>query len=466
MATQYSNFSNPTITSDQPMGWQAAQQQTGNAINSIGSYLANQQSKVQQLQIEQAGDLSKAHIMASQYYPQAVPVVENMMKNNPYAMRAFGNQQGGSLGQAGQMGGNPNMFASMIGAPGANAYGGGMYPTTANGTADSTQGGGINMSPVATSMTMGGGKPPEQTVINPVGEQVKSAATSSGSELGKASVPGAVGTASAAGSYGSKMGEEQATANTGSVRDDAQFNQMAQSLKNILDLHGKLSDKGLAGSGPNEAFTEGVYNNIPNLPFMGGMNPQKNLTNPESQDQLGRFTSSRNENMIRFQPQLSQQYGQAGSIRIMDSLLNLAGGEIPSLATPHDQAVGNVQGTLRSLYVFKESTNAYAQHLQAIGAKMPQNPQDYINGVAPYISQFKTALTPEDEKELGTLTNQVTGKNQLPAQGGSVNPVMNQQGKQQAQPSKTNIPTNRPAGATHYSPSTGKFYNDQGNVVG
>ena len=89
-----------------------------------------------------------------------------------------------------------------------------------------------------------------------------------------------------------------------------------------------------------------------------------------------------------------------------------------------------------------------------------------LNLIDPNEEPEKYILTPEDEKELGTLTNQVTGKNQLPAQGGSVNPVMNQQGKQQAQPSKTNIPTNRPAGATHYSPSTGKFYNDQGNVVG
>ena len=45
MAQQYSNFSNPTITSDQPMGWQLANQNTAQAINNIGGYLTRIQLK-------------------------------------------------------------------------------------------------------------------------------------------------------------------------------------------------------------------------------------------------------------------------------------------------------------------------------------------------------------------------------------------------------------------------------------
>lgn len=215
-----------------------------NAMASATNYFAGQQQNIQQLQMQQASDLSKAHLVASQYYPQVVPTIEKMMSNNPYARRAF-NPQSGSLATAGQgtptMGGNPNVFGSMFGAPGTTPMGTGILPTKSDGTADTTSTG-LNMSPVATSMTMGGGKPPETTIKNPAAEQTLAAATSSGNIKGKASEASDQSKVSAAEAVGTKMGDE-------GIDRDASYYTMGRVISNAMADYKAVTAQ-QAGSGP------------------------------------------------------------------------------------------------------------------------------------------------------------------------------------------------------------------------
>lgn len=440
MAQQYSNFSNPTITSDQPMGWQAASQNTQQAISSMGSYLADQQSKVQSLQMQQASDLSKARTMAQLYYPQAIPQVESMMSQNPYARRAFPQQQpqGGMAQTATQpMGGNPNMMGSMIGAPGTTPYGTGMLPTPSTTGSGDTSGGGMSMSPVSTggTITSGGMEPPKfsQSIVNPVGEQVKAQATAQG----EANVAPNK-------EYSTKMASELADSNIGSIRQNSMLQRTASSLQNLVDLHKQLSDKGAAGNAWSEWVADN-YNKIPNNGEGGSpIGMRDKSVSPDVQNLIGKYRAARNETMISTQPNLTAQFDKPGSSRIMDSVLDLTKQEYGSLDTPHNEMVGNAQGTLGTLMRFDNATGSYFQDLRKSGLQLPtslpnpnndpnidsQNQKMEANVAQQIASRFPNAsLTSQQQKQLDGLINQVTP----PTKSGNINPIMNQQTKQPTQ---------------------------------
>lgn len=180
MANQYQNFSNPTITPDQPTGWQAANQSMSGLISHASDYLMQQQQKVQDLQLQQAQDLSKFKTLDQVYYGGAYSQkLDSLLSQNPYGRHLIGPRS--SLSNAGQpdspMTGNPNVGAAMIGAPGASMYGTGMFPMNSPTTGGAPSGGGsmssvnpVSSGPVVTGGTQKAFEPPSMNFANPAGE--------------------------------------------------------------------------------------------------------------------------------------------------------------------------------------------------------------------------------------------------------------------------------------------------------
>ena len=433
MANQYQNFSNPTIVPDQKYGWDLANQNTGQAINSIGSYLAKQQDNVQQLQLQQASDLSKAHIMASQWMPAAVPTIENMMSQNPYARRAFPGQQPGqgqSLGQSGAIptnGVNPNIMGSMLGAVGTTGYGTGMYqtPSTSNDTS-SSNGGSTNMSPVVTSATIGGMKPPEYQVINPVGEQVKAQATAQG----EANVAPSK-------EYATKMADTQALSQENIARDNTQMTSVFATLKNLHDIHSQLASQNLAGTHLGELEQEGMpyVGDVAALTDQKPADLQNNIMSPDNQNLIGQFQAGRNEGITRSIQPIQNQVDKTGASRISESLMDMTKGEYGDLTDSQATFDGKTLGTAKTLYRITLASQNYADQLKAQGIKLNSNDPNFNpDTIAQHIynQAQEIQFTPAQAKDFNGYANQIMGSKNVDYSGvlpkqGSMNPVNGQQ---------------------------------------
>jgi len=443
MATNYQNFSNPTITSDQPMGWQSAQQNTAQAINSIGSYLAKQQGNVQQLQMQQASDLSKAKMMDQLYYGGAHgQMIDSMLSQNPYGRHLISPQgqgqqpQGQGMAQSANqpMGGNPNMFGGMIGSAGTTPYGTGMLPQpTVQGIPQGStdQSGGMSMSPVSTgsTLTMGGMEPPKISMsnVNPMGEQIKA----------QANAQGAANVAPSK-EYSEKMAGAQAQASENIARDSSQMTSVFQTLKNLHDIHSQLANSNLAGTDLGDLASENL-GHVGTLSALFGQKPadvQNSLVSPENQNLLGQFQSGRNEGITRAIQPIQNQVDKVGSSRISDSLMHMTEGEYGRLEDTQPQFNGKTLGTARTLYRITLASQNYADQLKAQGIQLNGNDKNFNpDAIAKtiYNNANSIEMTPAQKSDFNSYANKIMGtqgqdySSATPqkSMGGSLNPVTN-----------------------------------------
>lgn len=235
MADQYQNFTNPTIIPDHPVGWQAANSNLADVIKNSTQYVIQQHQKIQDLQLQQAQDLSKFRTLDQVYYGgQHGGQIDALLAQNPYG-KSLVNPNGplsqqGTSNPSGSIG-TPGMGASMIGFPGMNnnITGQSMLPmptTGSNGTSMSPvnpTGGG----PVITSMTQKAFEAPSMTIQNPAGE----AAVQGAKSQAEANV--AVPTEYAKNVVGSKAKEDTAFNSLNAMSDN-----LVSSLKGVLAQQG------------------------------------------------------------------------------------------------------------------------------------------------------------------------------------------------------------------------------------
>lgn len=210
--------------------------------------------------------------------------------------------------------------------------------------------------------------------------------------------------ADAAKAAATDMAKEQTAANTTASRDTAQFQMVAQGIKNLNELHKNLVNKGFAGDMYRGALSE----NLDKLP----VEVQKKFPGltTDVQKDIGKFVSGRNELLVKVQPILSQQFGQAGSVRIMESLVNLSKQEFGGLGTPRAQYEGQAEGTLGSLYRIKIASDKYLEELKKSGNPIPPNTPEGEAEVARGISANMSDLSPEQEKQLRDIVSNTLGK--------------------------------------------------------
>lgn len=409
MANQYQNFSNPTITPDQPTGWQAANQSMSGLISHASDYLVQQQQKVQEIQLQQAQDLNKFKTLDQVYYGGAhSQQLDSLLSQNPYGRHIVGSRS--SLSNAGQpdspMTGNPNVGAAMIGAPGASMYGTGMFPMNSPTTGGAPSGGGSmsSVNPASSGPVVIGGtqkafEPPSMTFANPSGEaQVAAAKT------------GAEG-----------MTTANTEANIGATKDTQQLGMIVNALKPLAESYEKVyNSKALGMPAAGDVYGSSIVKHLDMIP----RGAQSSVVNPDTQAAAGQFLANKNELVTKLQPMLSQQFGKDGSSRIMESLLNMSQNELGDLNTPRDQFHGQLTGTISSLYRIAKAAQAYKQDLQTSG-QQPPDPQTATSEIMRRM-QLQT-MGPQEQKELQGLIRDTLGTKQIDGAksslGGSMNPV-------------------------------------------
>lgn len=413
MADQYQNFTNPTIIPDQKYGWQSANQGMSDLVKNASGYLMEQHKKVQDLQLQQAQDLSKFKTLDQIYYGGAhSSQLDDLLSQNPYGKKLV-SQQPQSLSTAGQ-GQTPGSMAAganMIGMPGMSTMSGqSVLPSPiVNGSNGSS---GTSMSPmnptngpVVTGMTQKAFEPPSITMQNPAGE---------------AAVAGAKG-------YSEKMSGEMAGAQVGTAKDIQQLGMIKNAIKPLVESYDKAYNSkagGLPAAG--DIYGSTIAKNTDFIPRAF----QNSIVPADTQKATGQFLANKNELVTKLQPLLSQQFGKDGSSRIMESLLNMSQQEIGDLNTPRDQFHGQLTGTISSLYRIAKASQAYKQDLQNSGQSAP-DPDVAAQEIAKRM-QLQT-LQPEEQKELQGMIDDTLGNK--PQQGGSQNPIM----KQQAQTSNSDV---------------------------
>lgn len=192
-----------------------------------------------------------------------------------------------------------------------------------------------------------------------------------------------------------EKGTQQAQAEQGTVRDKAQYNLMIGAIKNNMDIYNKLYDKGFAG----DKAAPAIASNLNMVPRFGGLQESvsKNLgISPDVQKNIGNFTASRNEMLVKMQPFLSQQFGQAGTSRIMESLIHLAQAELGNISDTKDTFIGKSIGTAQSLNRILQASKQYENDLKAAGQPLPQDE----NVVASQIAQRMQGIPPLDENQI------------------------------------------------------------------
>lgn len=429
MANQYQNFSNPTITPDQPMGWQLANQQTAGAINNIGTYFSKQQDTVNQMQSGLGTALLNAKLNRLLYpqfgNPQADPVIDKMISSNPYTRQILSRMQS-SLGTSGQ-------GANSSGASGSNGMGmmmpmagGGLAYTVPNmGGSPGGGGNGSNGGSLSPINPMAGNGPVvtsgTQTLKTPVGDISQTTAN----PAGEATVQGAK-------SFSGAMGTEMAGAQAGTAKDNQQLAMITNALKPLAKSYDNVYNSKVAGIMPaaGDIYGSTIVKNADMIPLFA----QSSVVPPDTQKEAGQFLANKNELVTKLQPLLSQQFGKDGSSRIMETLINMSQNEIGDLNTPRAQFHGQITGTISSLYRIAKAAQAYKQDLETSGQPVP----DTQTAAKEIINRMNLQKqTPQEQKELQGLINDTLGiKSTAPGTGsvGSQNPRMQAQPKSKQQP--------------------------------
>ena len=214
----------------------------------------------------------------------------------------------------------------------------------------------------------------------------------------------------------------------GALKDTSTLNLMGNSLKGLMGAYDEAKKGGFAGNWYIDQYGQKVSSG--QLPMLPGQ------TVPGGQA-ANRFVAARNESIMRMQPIMSEQFGERGSMRIMQSMIAMGQQELGSLNEPRWAIAGKAEGTLQNLYRFLKGSADYAKKMNITPDKLNNmSDEDIQNFVKGSINFKGSALSKEEEVALRQFTQEVTGERK---------------------PS--------PKGATHYSASQDKYYDAKGNEV-
>lgn len=395
------------------------------SLASITSYVAGQQQKVQDLQMQQAQDLSKFKTLDQVYYGGAHgQQLDQLLSQNPYGRRLVSQKQGlGNSGQESSPMGNPNAGAAMIGAPGGSPFGLGSLPMPNTGTAPGMPSSGGSMSP-----------------MNPTNGPVVTGGTQKAFEAPSISFANPSGEAQVAGAkeFSGKMAGEQAGAQAGVAKDTQQLAMITNALKPLAQSYDQVyGGKAMGLPAAGDIYGSSIVKNLDTIPRFA----QSSIVNPDTQKAAGQFLANKNELVTKLQPLLSQQFGKDGSSRIMESLLNMSQNELGDLNTPRDQFHGQITGTISSLYRIAKAAQAYKTDLQNSGATNP-DPDSAAKEIMKRMQLQQ--MGPTEQKELQGLIDDTLGNKKMSGTTGSfegsMNPLM--QGKSPAKNSSTPTSSN------------------------
>ncbi len=390
------------------------------SVDSLRTYLAGQAALKQKLQIDQANEYAKAQAdvwakmqdpltqalekarLAQGGFPMQmlgnmntnIPTMADMLKGNPYASTVVPQGMGSNMGQ-------PSNMPSTQGVSNQSAQG--SQPVPIGGQSAPA----MSFNPMNAGNPINGGLVQETVKMSPYGTQMPAEYTN---------LP-AVAQAKSTESYATDKGKATAEAQIGTSRDIQQLGMVQGALKNLVSNYNDLNNAGAAGD---------VYRGF-GMSHLGMLPKELQGVVPEDiQNKSGQFIAARNELITKMQPLLSQQFGAAGSSRIMESLLNMSKTEIGDLSTPKPQFEGQVEGTIKSLYRISKASQAYEQDLAKSGQPAP-DPDTAAKEIFNRMQSQK--FSPAEEKSMQSMIDDTLGRKSTNAKlnpGGQFQPQTNQ----------------------------------------
>lgn len=206
----------------------------------------------------------------------------------------------------------------------------------------------------------------------------------------------------------SKMAENlnknRADADKSVARDAQQLQLLGDSFKDNYSWYKEAKATGLAGNVYKKMMADAIIGGKidENWAIKAGVSPQ-GIQNAAS------FVANRNEIITKMQPILTQQFGERGSIRVMESLLNMAAQEVPGLEAGENVYKGKVKGTLKTLFRFAIAGDKYAERFKK--SNLDNASQKDIDNMASRIWSAASSSSVENEKEVfNDLTKYVFGE--------------------------------------------------------
>lgn len=200
------------------------------------------------------------------------------------------------------------------------------------------------------------------------------------------------------------IGKAKADAAQSVATDAANLNMLTSTFKNLMDNYDQASKEGLAGSKFDKMKADYAQSPL----FKG----TEKIAAPNGISGAAAFVANRNELITKMQPMLSQQFGKAGSNRIMESLLNLAGKEIGNLDNPREVVQARTAATLKNFYRIAKGSIDYSQRLNVTPEQLKNMDAKGVENIAKDIwNTASISLSPEEEQRLNNIIDYSTNKN-------------------------------------------------------
>jgi hypothetical protein len=189
------------------------------------------------------------------------------------------------------------------------------------------------------------------------------------------------------------------------IKDASVLNMFGQSIGDMMGAYREAKSGGFGGnmysSLMGKAASEGLF------PWDSGLFWGQTEKGGEA---ANRYVSARNETIMRMQPIMSEQFGERGSMRIMDSMIKMGQQEIGDLNQPEWAIIGKAEGTLRNMFRFLKGSANYAKKMNLTGEDISKMTNTDIDAfVRDAINSNK--LSPEEEKDLHSFISDTLGTN-------------------------------------------------------
>lgn len=202
----------------------------------------------------------------------------------------------------------------------------------------------------------------------------------------------------------SKVTEGKYKALMGTLKDSSVLNMFGSVIKDLVSARDEAEKGGFAGNKYKQLLGRGVSEGyIPEglIPFQ----------TPEGLNAANRFISARNETITRMQPILSEQFGERGSMRIMDSLIKMAQQEIGDLNEPRKAFIGKAEGTLKNMYRFLKGSSDFFKKANITSDQLENMSNEQVdNLVRDTLSSKNSRMSKAEQDELSSFIKESIGE--------------------------------------------------------
>ena len=123
------------------------------------------------------------------------------------------------------------------------------------------------------------------------------------------------------------------------------------------------------------------------------------------------YKSLDEKDRMSMQPILSEQFGERGSMRIMDSLIKMAQQEIGDLNEPRKVFIGKAEGTLKNMYRFLKGSSDFFKKANITSDQLENMSNEQVdNLVRDTLSSKNSRMSKAEQDELSSFIKESIGE--------------------------------------------------------